>query len=93
MGQSVNVLPIRRQQDYSALRDYVIYRARGICRYPVIQRSVNDKMKKKSLNVMKSKFVGLPYSLTVAHQIESNGYGFIVSVETGTIRDVFEPGA
>ena len=50
-------------------------------------------MKKKSLNMMKSKFVGLPYSLTVAHQIESDGYGFIVSVETGTIRDVFEPGA
>jgi hypothetical protein len=49
-------------------------------------------MKKKTLSMMKSKFVGLPYSLTVAHQIESNGYGFIVSVETGTIRDVFEPG-
>jgi hypothetical protein len=51
------------------------------------------EMKKKSLNIMKSKFVGLPYSLTVAHQIESNGYGFVVSVESGTIRDVFEPGA
>jgi hypothetical protein len=51
------------------------------------------EMKKKSLSTMRSKFVGLPYSLTVAHQIESNGYGFVVSVETGTIRDVFEPGA
>jgi hypothetical protein len=51
------------------------------------------KMKKKSLSMMRSKFVGLPYSLTVAHQIESNGYGFVVSVESGTIRDVFEPGA
>jgi hypothetical protein len=52
-----------------------------------------QNMKKKSLSMMKSKFVGLPYSLSVAHQIESSGYGFIVSIESGTIRDVFEPGA
>ena len=51
------------------------------------------EMKKKSLSMIKSKFVGLPYSLSVAHEIESSGYGFVVSVESGTIRDVFEPGA
>jgi hypothetical protein len=69
------------------------YRTRGYCRYPVTQTIGEREMKKKSLSMMKSKFVGLPYSLTVAHQIESNGYGFVVSVESGTIRDVFEPGA
>ena len=92
MRQSKNDLPKRRQKDYFSSGDKCHYRSRGLCHYAAIQRSVNE-MKKKSLTMMKSKFVGLPYSLTVAHQIESNGYGFVVSVETGTIRDVFEPGA
>lgn len=49
-------------------------------------------MKKKSLEIVKKSFVGMPYSLKVAHQIESCGYGFVVSCETGAIADVFEPG-
>jgi hypothetical protein len=48
-------------------------------------------MKKKSIEMVKKSFVGVPYSLMVAHQIESCGYGFVVSCETGTIADVFEP--
>ena len=48
-------------------------------------------MKKKALEDVKKSFVGTPYSLHVAHQIESCGYGFVVSCETGMISDVFEP--
>jgi len=46
---------------------------------------------KKPLGDVKKNFVGMPYSLKVAHQIESCGYGFVVSCESGTISDVFEP--
>ncbi|QLH75557.1 MAG: hypothetical protein HPY73_09070 [Methanomassiliicoccales archaeon] len=49
-------------------------------------------MKKMSLEMVKKSFIGMPYSLKVAHQIESCGYGFIVSCEKGVILDVFEPG-
>ncbi|MCE5296163.1 MAG: hypothetical protein WC375_07820 [Methanomassiliicoccales archaeon] len=49
-------------------------------------------MKKKPLDMVKKNFVGMPYSLKVAHQIESCGYGFVVSCESGEISDVFEPG-
>jgi hypothetical protein len=49
-------------------------------------------LKKKPIEMVKKSFVGIPYSLKVAHQIESCGYGFVVSCETGTIADVFEPG-
>jgi len=48
-------------------------------------------MKKITLEAAKKNFVGMPYSLTVAYQIESCGYGFVVSMETGAITDVFEP--
>jgi hypothetical protein len=48
-------------------------------------------MKKKSLEIVKKDFIGMPYSLKVAYQIESCGYGFVVSCETGEISDVFEP--
>jgi hypothetical protein len=48
-------------------------------------------MKKKPLEDVKKNFVGMSYSLQVAHQIESCGYGFVVSCETGMISDVFEP--
>ncbi|HSV42062.1 MAG TPA: hypothetical protein VLH13_01460 [Methanomassiliicoccales archaeon] len=48
-------------------------------------------MKKKSLDIVKKSFVGTQYSLHVAHQIESCGYGFVVSCETGEIADIFEP--
>lgn len=49
-------------------------------------------LKKKPIDMVKKSFVGIPYSLKVAHQIESCGYGFVVSCETGMIADVFEPG-
>lgn len=51
-----------------------------------------EEMKKMSLEMVKKSFIGMPYSLKVAHQIESCGYGFIVSCEKGVILDVFEPG-
>jgi hypothetical protein len=47
--------------------------------------------KKKTLEMVKKSYVGVPYSLQVAHQIESCGYGFTVSCATGVIADVFEP--
>ncbi|MCX6650888.1 MAG: hypothetical protein NT131_04430 [Methanomassiliicoccales archaeon] len=50
-------------------------------------------MNQQPLNVMKDSFVGVPYSLCVAHEITSEGYGFSVSCETGTITDVFQPSA
>ncbi len=50
-----------------------------------------EKMRKKPLETMKRTFVGMPYSLKVAHQIESCGYGFVVSCETGNISNVFDP--
>ena len=49
-------------------------------------------LKKKPIELVKKSFVCIPYSLKVAHQIESCGYGFVVSCETGMIADVFEPG-
>ncbi|MEI6796664.1 MAG: hypothetical protein WCK39_07350 [Methanomassiliicoccales archaeon] len=48
-------------------------------------------IKKKTLDTVKKSYVGMPYSLQVAHQIESCGYGFTVSCATGAIADVFEP--
>jgi hypothetical protein len=48
-------------------------------------------IKKKNLDVMKKSYVGMPYSLQIANQIESCGYGFKVSCATGAIADVFEP--
>jgi hypothetical protein len=50
-----------------------------------------EKMRKKPLETMRRTFVGMPYSLMVAHQIESCGYGFVVSCETGNISNVFDP--
>jgi hypothetical protein len=52
---------------------------------------VREKMRKKPLETVKRTFVGMPYSLKVAHQIESCGYGFVVSCETGNISNVFDP--
>jgi hypothetical protein len=49
-------------------------------------------IKKKTLDVMKKSYVGMPYSLQVANQIESCGFAFKVSCATGAIADVFEPG-
>ncbi|HUT26426.1 MAG TPA: hypothetical protein VMW85_00045 [Methanomassiliicoccales archaeon] len=48
-------------------------------------------MNQQPLESMKSSFVGVPYSLCVAHEITSEGYGFCVSCETGTVTDVFHP--
>ncbi len=48
-------------------------------------------MNQQPLESMKSNFVGVPYSLCVAHEITSEGYGFCVSCETGTITDIFQP--
>lgn len=48
-------------------------------------------MNQQSLESMKDSFVGVPYSLCVAHEITSEGYGFSVSCESGTVTDVFQP--
>jgi len=48
-------------------------------------------MNQQSLESMKNNFVGVPYSLCVAHEITSEGYGFSVSCESGTVTDVFQP--
>ncbi len=50
-------------------------------------------MEQMGLEDAKTSFVGVPYSLRVAHEITSEGYGFCVSCETGTITDVFSPSA
>jgi hypothetical protein len=51
------------------------------------------EMNQQSLESMKDSFVGVPYSLCVAHEITSEGYGFSVSCESGTVTDVFQPSA
>lgn len=51
------------------------------------------EMNQMPLEEVKSSYVGIPYSLHVAHEITSEGYGFIVSCETGTVTDVFQPSA
>jgi len=50
-------------------------------------------MNQMPLEEAKNSYVGIPYSLHVAHEITSEGYGFIVSCETGTVTDVFQPSA
>ncbi|OPX63541.1 MAG: hypothetical protein A4E29_00268 [Methanomassiliicoccales archaeon PtaB.Bin134] len=50
-------------------------------------------MKQMPLDQAKNSYVGVPYSLCVAHEITSEGYGFCVSCETGNITDVFQPSA
>ncbi len=50
-------------------------------------------MEQMALEEAKNSYVGVPYSLRVAHEITSEGYGFCVSCETGTITDVFSPSA
>jgi hypothetical protein len=61
------------------------------CPVIIINSHQRDMMNQQPLEVMKSSFVGVPYSLCVAHEITSEGYGFSVSCETGTIIDVFQP--
>jgi hypothetical protein len=51
------------------------------------------EMNQMPLEEAKSSYVGVPYSLHVAHEITSEGYGFIVSCETGTVTDIFMPSA
>ena len=51
------------------------------------------EMKQMPLDQAKNSYVGVPYSLCVAHEITSEGYGFCVSCETGNITDVFQPSA
>jgi len=51
------------------------------------------KMEQMALEEAKNSYVGVPYSLRVAHEITSEGYGFCVSCETGTVIDVFVPSA
>lgn len=48
-------------------------------------------MNQMPLDEAKDCYVGVPYSLCVAHEITSEGYGFSVSCDTGTITDVFQP--
>lgn len=48
-------------------------------------------MEQMPLEEAKNNYVGVQYSLRVAHEITSEGYGFCVSCETGTITDVFQP--
>jgi len=50
-------------------------------------------MEQMPLEEAKNSYVGVPYSLHVAHEITSEGYGFCVSCETGTVTDVFHPSA
>ena len=50
-------------------------------------------MEQMALEDAKNSYVGVPYSLCVAHEITSEGYGFCVSCETGTVIDVFVPSA
>ena len=52
---------------------------------------MRENMRKKSLETVSKTYVGVPYSLRVAHLIESCGYGFVVSCETGNISSVFDP--
>jgi hypothetical protein len=52
---------------------------------------MRENMRKKSLEMVRKTYVGVPYSLKVAHLIESCGYGFVVSCETGNISNVFDP--
>jgi hypothetical protein len=52
---------------------------------------MREYMRKKSLETVRRTYVGVPYSLKVAHLIESCGYGFVVSCETGNISNVFDP--
>lgn len=78
-------------RQYRYYRSSANRRARGRGDPSPIYNGGKD-MKKKPLEMVKKSFVGLPYSLMVAHQIESCGYGFVVSCETGMISDVFEPG-
>jgi len=52
---------------------------------------MREYMRKKSLEMVRKTYVGVPYSLMVAHLIESCGYGFVVSCETGNISNVFDP--
>ncbi len=52
---------------------------------------MRENMRKKSLETVRKTYVGVPYCLKVAHLIESCGYGFVVSCETGNISNVFDP--
>ena len=58
---------------------------------PTGKTRMRGYMRKKSLETVRKTYVGVPYSLRVAHLIESCGYGFIVSCETGNISNVFDP--
>jgi hypothetical protein len=58
---------------------------------PIGKTRMREYMRKKSLETVRKTYVGVPYSLMVAHLIESCGYGFVVSCETGNISNVFDP--
>jgi hypothetical protein len=55
------------------------------------KKKKRDRMNQMPLDEAKDCYVGVPYSLCVAHEITSEGYGFSVSCDTGTITDVFQP--